>query len=199
MAAKTNKSVPTYWSIDADTYSTWVAVLGNAAAGKLMAACAAFFFDGTEPDDFKLTKQARAMFEGERNRMERRRAAATNGRGGGRKVGRPGSAGADNSASADVEKSDSCEETSKKSERSSEKTSRKSTKNPAPAPAPTCEINNSGVTPIQSSKSKSNPQTPTPSARGCGSVTPAEFAAMAVGSGLGYDSPTAYGDMLRAV
>ena len=187
-------SRPTYWSIDAETYAMWVAVLGTAAAGKLMAACAAYFFDGTEPDGFKLTKQARAMFEGERGRMERRRASATNGRKGGRKD-------VENPRAENVENSTSCEETPKKSRKSSGKAAKKSPKNPTPIPAPTCDFNKSRLTPILNLNPNLNPQTPAPRDRGAGSggsVTPAEFAAM-LGAGLGYDVPTAYGATLRAV
>ena len=183
-------SRPTYWSIDAETYGTWVAVLGTAAAGKLMAACAAYFFDGTEPDEFKLTRQARAMFEGERGRMERRRASATNGRKGGRKT-----------PQTDVENSISHGKTAEKPRRSSGKTAKKSQKNQASTQASTSGINKSRLAPVLNPNLNLNPQTPAPGGRGAGSggsVTPAEFAAM-LGAGLGYDVPTAYGGMLRAV
>lgn len=189
---------PTYWSIDADTYATWVNVLGTAAAGKLMAACAAYFFDGTEPDGFKLTKQARAMFDGERGRMERRRASATNGRKGGRRAPR---ANVENPPRGDVEKSATHEKSAGKPRKESGRTDEKSPKKQPPTQAPSRQIDKSRLTPIHNLNPNLNPQTPAPSGGGAGSggsVTPAEFAAM-LGAGLGYDVPTAYDAMLRVV
>ena len=182
---------PTYWSIDADTYTTWVAVLGNAAAGKLMAACAAYFFDGTEPDQFKLTKQARALFEGERGRMERRRASAVNGRRGGRST-------APEDVQNPVDNRKSSGKPSKNSRRSSGKVAEKSAKNQAPAQASTSGNAKSRLAPILNLNPSHNPQTPAPSAGGAGSggrgsglVSPAEFADLR--AAIGYNSPTAYG------
>lgn len=197
---------PTYWSVTADELSTWVNLLGVAAAGKLMAALAAYFFDGTEPDEFKLTKQARVVFEGERKGLDRRRASAINGARRGNK-GREDATPAndENLPAADVEKSCSGKKNARKSRRSSEKTSKKSQKNRTAAPAPTCEINNSRLAPILNLNLSHTPLTPRAGdeARGSGGggdgcVTPDELAAL-VADGLGYDTPGAYGMRTPAV
>lgn len=192
----TTDEKPTYWSIDADQFEMWTNLLGATAAGKLMQACAAYFFGGIEPTN--LNRQAQTLFEGERNRLERRRASATNGRKGGRTT---------KGASVDnhVENSGSAPKVAKKSRRSSAKVAKKLSENQTPTTTPSREINKSRLTPILSLNLNQNPQTPAPSdggagsgGRGAGSVSPAEFAAM-LGAGLGYDAPAAYGAMSARV
>ena len=172
---------PTYWSIDPSTYDTWVRVLGAAAAGKLMAACCGYFFHGADPDDFKLSKTARVLFDGERQRLDRRRASAINGTKSVRRKRDAGPRATGKSAG--------------KSGNSLGKVAEKSTENQAPAQQPTSENANSRLAPVLNLSPNTNPQTPAPrakAARGSGIVSRAEFDAM-VAAGLGYGTPTAYG------
>lgn len=184
---------PRYWSIDPDTWRAWVAVLGNAAASKLAGACMSYFFDGTEPDAYKLTRQARAMFEGERGKLDRRRASALNGAKGGRK-----GAGQNVDNSKDAGKAD----------RNSHKDVRKIEEKLPRNQTDTTPSSSGNVKPrfevIENSNRNTNPQTPKHSATlptlgaGVDSVmSPAEFNAM-IASGLGYVAPTAYGSLAAA-
>ena len=202
---------PSYWSIDPSTYDTWVRVLGAAAAGKLMAACCGYFFHGADPDDFKLNKTARALFDGERDRLDRRRVSALNGAKSGRgiraaqdgiraaesdlKAEHMASDSVENQTATSVEKSASCEKSAGESAKSLRKVAGKSTKNQASAQPVTCENANSRLAPIITMSPNNNPQTPAPRdgrARGSGMVSRAEYDAM-LASGLGYASPGAYG------
>lgn len=187
MAVKRDYSnTPEYWSVDPATFDLWVAELGYAAAGKLMAACANYFLHGTEPDEIKLTKSAANMFEAERGKLDRRRALAMKARRGSAKP------------AASVDNSKSWHEVSEKPKKSLGKTSKKSPRNPSadkgPSHVPTSANGSYQQTPIKSQSRNQSPQTPAPSdsARGSGAMSRAEFDALLRG-GLGYDSPNAYG------
>lgn len=192
MAAKRDyTSTPDYWSVDPATFDMWVAELGYAAAGKLMAACAAYFLHGTEPDGIRLTKSARNMFEAERGRLDRRRALAMKG-------AKRCPADADGSSAADVDNSKSWREVGRKSEKSSGKTSqkpaKKSTAGEPPTHVPTSADGSSQQTPIRNISPNQNPQTPAPTGQGAesgGTMSRAEFAALA--GIVGFDTPNAYG------
>jgi len=203
MAANDDNMTPSYWSIDRETFDAWVRVLGTTGAAKLIAACAGYFFHGFDPDTYKLNKTARALFEGERARLDRRRTSALNGSGRGRKAREAGTVDVENPGAEIVEKSGRDAKTDGKPRGNRRRTNGKPTENRASAPAPTCEINNSRSEPIVSRNRNLNPQTPTAptgadgGGGGAGSVTPQEFAELA--ASLGFTSPTAYGGLLRAV
>ena len=65
---------PEYFYIEPATWESWVAALGFTAASKLAGACMSYFFSGEIGSDVKLTKTAAALFEGERARLDNRRA-----------------------------------------------------------------------------------------------------------------------------
>lgn len=178
-------NAPEYWSLDPATFDLWVAELGYAAAGKLMAACAAYFLHGTEPDEIKLTKSARNMFEAERGKLDRRRAMAM------KSVKAPHK----RSARANVENSENLRKACEKPEKSSKESPEKSTDEQTQKDATTSANANARQPAIQIQSQ--NPQTPAPScgARGSGLVSRDEFAAL-LRADLGFATPNAYG--LRA-
>ena len=191
MAESDRNQCPSYWATDPDTWRMWVNVLGPAAASKLAGACMSYFFDGTEPDAFKLTKQARAMFEGERGKLDRRRTSALNGAKRSRqKVADP----EDGSDGRDVERSGSRKEAPKKSQGSPRGNAGKPAKNPSTARTPTSGNAKSRFKPIWNRNRNINPQTPAPTCQGArdsGTMSRAEFAALA--GIVGFDTPNAYG------
>jgi hypothetical protein len=184
-------NTPEYWSISPATFDAWVDLLGYAAAGKLMAACAAYLLHGTEPDQIKLTKSAASMFEAERAKLDRRRELALKaGKGSRKKV----VTDASDQPVTNVENSKSCKEVSEKSAKSCEKSSKKSASEQPKKQPSTSGNANTRLASIISLNRSHNPQTPAPrcSARGSGALSRAEFDAL-LREGLGYDSPTAYG------
>lgn len=177
-----------YFYIDQPTWDAWVDALGFASASKLAGACAQFYFTGELTDDVKLAKVAKALFEGERARLEARRSKAS-------AKAAAKVAKATPETPSNVEKSGGDRTNPGKSAKKSEKKSGRVAANSAPTrrvPAETTDH----------TKPKPKPNTPlTPRAEhggrgsggwGSGSVTPAEYADM-LEAGLGYDSPTAYG------
>lgn len=189
MAENDRNQCPSYWATDPDTWRMWVNVLGPAAASKLAGACMSYFFDGTEPDAFRLTKQARAMFEGERAKLDRRRTNALNGAKRGRKsTAKDGG----HQPERNVENSEDRGESAKKSQGDARATSRQSKRNRTRPHSSTCGNGKSGFKAITNRNRNTNPQTPTPSesARGSGAVSVEEFAALADSIGYG---PNAYG------
>lgn len=193
---------PDYWSVDPATFDLWVAELGYAAAGKLMAACAGYFLHGDEPDQIRLTKSARNMFEAERGKLDRRRAMAlraSKGSGGKAAVDAP------DQPATNVEKSESSGKVSEKSRKSRGKTCEKSEAGQPAKQASTSGDASKRLAPIITLNRNQNPQPPVtvqvweehPSpirvqVRGSGAVSQEEFAAM-LREGMGYSSPTAYG------
>lgn len=168
---------PEYFYIEPATWESWVAALGFTAAAKLAGACMSYFFSGELGSDVKLTKTAAALFEGERARLDNRRAkmaekaarakAATDGK-------------SPESTSANVENSRGRARKSARNEKKSRKNLRciyDSSAQTSPVPAET--------TSQHKPKPKLyNPQTPTPSG-GTGLspsascvVSPAEYDAL---------------------
>lgn len=219
MATTNSTTTPDYWSVDPATLDMWVAELGYAAAGKLAIACATYFLHGTEPDDIKLTKSARNMFEAERPRLDRRRALALKG---GKSCRSRKATNADIEAAradihaaerrirdaairdaeqhaANVENSEDLQKVPEKSEKSSEVSTEKPSRRKAGKCTSTSGNDKPRLATVISLNPNHNPQTPTaqPSARGSGTVSSAELASM-LERGLGYDSPGAYGMAGRA-
>lgn len=186
-------ATPSYFYIEPCVFDTWVSVLGPAAAGKLMAACCGYFFHGIEPDAYKLPKAARAMFDGERAKLDRRRASALNGAKSGKGC-KGASVGDENQPNTDVEKSVSRKEVSKISPKSSGKVAEKSPKNRTVAHASTCENEKSRLAPIINLNLSNIPQTPTAKGKAVGSgvMSRDEYERLMAG-GLGFGSPTVYG------
>ncbi len=179
-----------FFFIDQSTFDSWVDALGFAAASKLMGACAAYYFTGELSDDVKLTKVARALFEGERARLDARRAKAA------AKSSPRTPKATRNAERPNVEKSAAPRKNSQKVEEKSSKSSGKVAENSAPTthlPAKT------PTHPKTNPKPKPNdPQTPAQGegARGSGAMGRDEFLRLASG-GLGFTGRGAYG--LRAV
>lgn len=195
---------PSYAFFETATWDAWVAALGFAAASKLAGACMTYFFHGELGDDVKLTKAAAALFEGERAKLDAKRA----------KIAAKGSAtkDADKGAKpatattkdrrtkqakpvpANVEKSDGAGKSSKKSQKSSGKVTEKSPKNLVVAHASTCENEKSRLAPIINLNLSNIPQTPTAKGKAVGSgVMSRDEYERLMADGLGFGSPTAYG------
>ena len=200
MAENTDNTTltPSFWSLTPEEWESWVQNLGIVAASKLAGACIQYFFYGEEPD-IKLTRQASALFNAERRRLDRRRASALNGA---RSCTRSASGDVDNHGTADVENKKRAKKPTKKAtEKAGKETSRESRVQNAPRPA---QMQPASPPPAHISLHQHpSPQTPTASTGadggggGDGRVTPQEFAELA--ASLGFTSPTAYGGMLRAV
>lgn len=171
---------PVYWSLTPEEWESWVTNLGIVAASKMAGACIAYFFYGVEPD-IKLTKQAQALFNAERKRLDRRRASAMNGR-----------RACSQAESGDVEnKKPTKKQGRKPTQKQSEKTPKKTGVQNTPRPAKTHEAS---PPPTYISQSlHHNPQTPAPSerARGSGVVSMSEYAELC--QSIGFDSATAHG------
>lgn len=190
-------TTPSYFYIEPATWESWVAALGFTAASKLAGACMTYFFTGALGDDVKLTKTAQALFEGERARLDNRRAKAA------AKAARAAEA----AEKACVEKSRTAEKKPAKSSDRPRKNQRKNCDSSEPAGESTsrvpAETASRPTTHLKPKPNLNNPQTPTPRATGGGRggggvMSAAEFAALA--GTIGYDSPTAYGGtLLRAV
>lgn len=190
---------PGYAFFESATWDAWVAALGFAAASKLAGACMTYFFHGELGDDVKLTKAAAALFEGERAKLDTRRAKIAAKDTG--KVAKPATATAEGKRTkqakpvpANVEKSDGAGKSSKKSPKSSEKVAEKSPKNRTVAHASTCENEKSRLAPIINLNLSNIPQTPTAKGKAVGSgvMSRDEYERLMAG-GLGFGSPTAYG------
>lgn len=171
---------PTYFYIEPATWESWVAALGFTAASKLAGACMTYFFSGEIGSDVKLTKTAAALFEGERARLDNRRAKIA-------EKSKPNSPADEDEASertsADVENSRGRARKSARNEKKSRKNlrcTRDSSAQTSPVPAETTSQ------PKPKPKLKLyNPQTPAPIARSeplaVGAscvVSPAELAAL---------------------
>lgn len=182
-----------YFMLDEGTLDMWLELLGPAACGKLLVCCAQYYFSGAEPDDIKLTAKARTLFEGEKSRLDHRRARAA-----AKTVRAAEAAEKSDRRAASVENSAADHAGRGKAAKKSRKSSRKVCEKTSPT----------GRVPAETAshpkhKHEHNPQTPTPRATGGGRggggvMSAAEFAALA--GTIGYDSPTAYGGtLLRAV
>jgi len=184
---------PSYFYIDQTTFDAWAAALGFAAASKLCGACMTYFFHGELGDDVKLTKTAAALFEGERAKLDARRA----------KVAAKGATSKGKTAKTTkvttkttrgrVDKSVDNSRAAGKTEGKSRKNLGKNSDN-----SPQTTHLPAETTTYQKPKLKLYPQTPAPSVGGAGSgergsglVSPAEFADLR--AAIGYNSPTAYG------
>lgn len=184
----TTTETPTYFYIEPATWDSWVAALGFAAASKLVGACMSYFFSGELGPDVKLTKTAAALFEGERAKLDSRRAKvaakATQGAKGGRAK----------TARASVKKSvDNSRDAGKTEGKSRKNLGKNSDNSPKTTHLP------AETSTYQKPKLKLYPQTPAPSAGGAGSggrgsglVSQAELAEL-LAAGLGAATLGGYG------
>lgn len=78
MSASSGAEGPTYYRLYRDTWEA-VSTLPRAQAAKLLYAMAAHFFDGSEPADGDLPRQARAFYDLQRTALESYRRNAING------------------------------------------------------------------------------------------------------------------------
>lgn len=185
-----------YFYIDQSTWDAWVDALGFASASKLAGACMAYYFTGELSDEVKLAKVAKALFEGERSRLDARRSKAS------AKAAKVSKI-APEVTPTNVEKSGGRRNGSGQSSNKSAKKSGKVYEKSAPTKRVPAETS-------VNSKPKPKPNTPqTPRAdgvaRGSGTMrgsvmSAAEYAELS--RVLGFDAPTAYGaarTRLRAV